>query len=371
MQGNNRIKREYGAVTIVEATFVFPIMFFVVFFMLMLGSVYFQQARVENIVIRTAIETAARCENPMQDVINGADAVPTSVTSDGIKPYRYIFTGNSQNICNEMASKMKEEINSFGSLGFSGMEVHMLGEPSIDLSSYFIVSYIQCEADFYVEFPIRMIFSDQSYNFDFHVGVKQPISDAAEFVRNVSTVQDLLDRSSYWENFMEKFTNAAEKVEKFINGGSANSGNQHSLNQTNIKNNANINEDNESTLISQLEARGEKVNKAEVVAITQDASGRIVWLEKGHLGPKASGLMHIVDAHAKDFAKQGISEAEIPQYIMTAVKYGTIVGYQGRDQGRPIYEFTYEGTTRRIAITIGSNGYIVGANPQSVPKEGD
>lgn len=54
---------------------------------------------------------------------------------------------------------------------------------------------------------------------------------------------------------------------------------------------------------------------------------------------------------------------------MTDVKYCTIVGYQGRGQGRPIYEFTYEGTTRRIAITIGSNGYVVGANPKSVPKE--
>ncbi len=217
MQRGKEYRSEHGAVTIVEATFVFPIMFFIIFFMLMLGSVYFQQARVENIVIRTALETAARCENPMQDVIGGADAVPTSVTSDGIKPYRYILTGRSQAICDEMAAKMKEEINSFGSLGFSGMEVHLLGNPSIELSSYFIVSFIQCEADFYVEFPIRMIFSDQSYNFDFHVGIKQPISDAAEFVRNVSTVQDLLDRSSYWEKFMEKFTDAATKVAKYIN----------------------------------------------------------------------------------------------------------------------------------------------------------
>ena len=54
---------------------------------------------------------------------------------------------------------------------------------------------------------------------------------------------------------------------------------------------------------------------------------------------------------------------------MTAVKHGSIVGYQGRGFGRPIYEFKYEGITRRIAITIGSNGYIVGANPKSLPKE--
>ena len=126
-----------------------------------------------------------------------------------------------------------------------------------------------------------------------------------------------------------------------------------------------------AALVSQLEASGEKINKADVVAITQDASGKTVWLEKGHLGERPSGLAHIVDAHGDDFAKKGITEAEIPQYIMTAVKYGTIVDYQGRGQGRPIYEFTYEGTTRRIAITIGSNGYVVGANPKSVPKEAE
>ena len=79
-----------------------------------------------------------------------------------------------------------------------------------------------------------------------------------------------------------------------------------------------------------------------MVAITQNSSGKIIWLEKGHLGDRPSGLAHIIDAHGADFAKQNISEAEIPQYIMTAVKYDTIVDYQGRGQGRPVYEFTYE-----------------------------
>lgn len=124
-----------------------------------------------------------------------------------------------------------------------------------------------------------------------------------------------------------------------------------------------------AALISQLEARGEKFSKADVVAITQDVSGNIIWLEKGHLDDRPSGLAHILDAHGSDFDNQNIKREEIPQYIMIAVKYGTIVGHQGRGTGRPIYEFKYEGITRRVAITIGSNGYIVGANPQSAFKE--
>lgn len=124
-----------------------------------------------------------------------------------------------------------------------------------------------------------------------------------------------------------------------------------------------------AALISQLDAQHVKYSKADLVAITQTSSGRIVWLEKGHLGTHPSGLAHIIHEHGADFKKQGIPEHEIPQYIMTAVKYGRIIGYQGRGTGRPIYEFNYEGIPRSIAITIGSNGYIVGANPRNTPKE--
>lgn len=122
-------------------------------------------------------------------------------------------------------------------------------------------------------------------------------------------------------------------------------------------------------LVKQLQSKGTKISKKDVVAITKDKNGRIVWLEKGKSGPNGSGLKHIIEKHAKEFQQQGISKKEIPQYLMHAVKHGKIVGYQGRDKSRPIYEFTYEGKKRRVAITIGSNGYIVGANPRSVPKE--
>lgn len=43
---------------------------------------------------------------------------------------------------------------------------------------------------------------------------------------------------------------------------------------------------------------------------------------------------------------------------------GNVVGTQGR--GRLIYEVTVDGEVRHVAITVGKNGYIVGANPRSV-----
>ena len=43
---------------------------------------------------------------------------------------------------------------------------------------------------------------------------------------------------------------------------------------------------------------------------------------------------------------------------------GKQVGVQ-RDAGRPIYEVEFGGTIRRVAVTTGSNGFIVGANLRS------
>ena len=119
-------------------------------------------------------------------------------------------------------------------------------------------------------------------------------------------------------------------------------------------------------LVNELIDNNIKINPKDVVAITEDSLGKIVWLEKGHLGKNASGLKHILDTHENQFAKQGIIAEEIPQYLMTAVKTGHVVDYQGKGTGRPIYEFVYNGKLRRVAISIGSNGYIVGANPKSV-----
>lgn len=50
--------------------------------------------------------------------------------------------------------------------------------------------------------------------------------------------------------------------------------------------------------------------------------------------------------------------------ILSAVAQGKIVGYQGIKSDRPIYEVSYLGETYTIAITVGSNGYIVGVNPK-------
>lgn len=117
-------------------------------------------------------------------------------------------------------------------------------------------------------------------------------------------------------------------------------------------------------LIQEVQQKGLKISPDEVIGITKDKNGKTIWLEKGHLDGKPSGLAHIVQEHESDFNDKGIHTSDIADFVLSAVGRGTIIGYQGKGTGRPIYEVTYNGETYHVAVTVGSNGYIVGANPR-------
>ena len=115
--------------------------------------------------------------------------------------------------------------------------------------------------------------------------------------------------------------------------------------------------------MQELADSGVKYNPDDVVMVTKNSNGKTVWLERGN---DSAGFEHIMKEHGKEFLNKGLKLDKIAHYIATAIREGEIVGYQGRGTGRPIYEFWYNGTKQRVAITIGDNGFIVGANPVSL-----
>lgn len=116
-------------------------------------------------------------------------------------------------------------------------------------------------------------------------------------------------------------------------------------------------------LIDEVVSRGDKITPSDVIGIARNSNNNIVWLEKGHLGKNSSGLAHIIDAHESNFNQKGIESSNISDFVLTAVSKGEIVGCQGKGTGRPIYKVTYNGKKYKAAVTVGNNGYIVGANP--------
>ena len=113
-------------------------------------------------------------------------------------------------------------------------------------------------------------------------------------------------------------------------------------------------------LIARLQESGVKITPENVVRIFTDPTGRIEWLETGNA---RAGLQHILKAHEQQFADVGISAADIPDALQEALTQGKIIGYQGSDTTRPIYQVVFQGKMQQIAITVGDNGFIVGANP--------
>lgn len=113
-------------------------------------------------------------------------------------------------------------------------------------------------------------------------------------------------------------------------------------------------------LIAELRQANIKHSEEKIIRIARNSDGKIVFLEEGN---SQAGLQHIMEAHEADFIRRGYPPEEIPDVVMSAVTEGKVVGYQGRDTGRPIYEITFNGKTDYIAVTIGNNGFVVEANP--------
>ncbi|WP_269429068.1 VENN motif pre-toxin domain-containing protein, partial [Yersinia rohdei] len=114
-----------------------------------------------------------------------------------------------------------------------------------------------------------------------------------------------------------------------------------------------------ASLLNEMSSQGIKYSPQNIVQVTKNSDGKIIFLETGS---PTSGLQHIIKEHGSQFTQIGVPESQIPNVIMKAVADDKIVGYQGAGSGRPIYETTINGRKYNIAITVGSNGYVVGAN---------
>jgi hypothetical protein len=121
---------------------------------------------------------------------------------------------------------------------------------------------------------------------------------------------------------------------------------------------SNPNNDQKKLLIAELKKAAIKHTPENIIIITQDPSGKIVFLETGKAGDKGSGLLHILENHREDFLQRGIAEEQIPDLIITAISEGTIIGIQGKS--RIIYQVEI---IQYVSLEISHNGYLVSANP--------
>ena len=107
-------------------------------------------------------------------------------------------------------------------------------------------------------------------------------------------------------------------------------------------------------LMDELASSGVKYNPDEVIAVTKTADGNLLWLEQGNT---KSGMTHILERHADDFASQGVDD--IPQLLNDVLKNAPIK--TGSNLKGLFADYVFNGNTYRVAY--GTNGYIVSFYP--------
>ena len=111
--------------------------------------------------------------------------------------------------------------------------------------------------------------------------------------------------------------------------------------------------------IEDLMRGGTKVTPQNVVNIRRLPDGRTVWLETGN---DTAGLQHIYKRHEIDFVNKGVPRDQISSVGMGALESGAVVGTNGTAN---FYRIVHNGVEQHIAIGVGSNGFVVRANPVS------
>ncbi len=126
--------------------------------------------------------------------------------------------------------------------------------------------------------------------------------------------------------------------------------------------NANLSKE-KNELIQNVIEQGLKISPDKVLDIGRMQDGKIVWIEEGKLTDKPSGLAHILEKHSKEFSSLGIPKNEVPKFVIDVITKGSKVGIQGNHkEPRDVFEYNHKGKMIYLAVSISSNGYVVGAN---------
>ena len=216
-----KIDNENGMV-IVEAAIMFPVVFFVLFFIIFIGNMYYEQAKVDNIVLSYAIKGAKYVADPSLYSMDNGGTVSTNVNGLDIEPYRYIIgsisNGSVSDIENRISEKVKAEIGKGGLIFFSNAKTRVIGYDNDKIATYknyVVYSTFVVQVNYEVKFPIRFLGASNPTIAKLSSRAEVAVNDAPEFIRNVDMVVDLLDGTKTAENIQAIFDKINSFIEKF------------------------------------------------------------------------------------------------------------------------------------------------------------
>ena len=189
----SKIREEGGAVQIVEAAFVFPIVLFVLLFLMFLGNFFYQQAKVDSITMRGAEYLASRYTRPLLSETS-IPTKATDMTEPRIRPYRYLL-GDGGSAEGKTLQYVNGLLKKTGSGYFSGMEIRVNGSPEVKIHNYVLYQTATIEIHYSIRM-MPMLFFDGPEIYKVSCATATAALDGAEFIRNVDMIMDYTEQ---WE----------------------------------------------------------------------------------------------------------------------------------------------------------------------------
>lgn len=206
-------KEEKGSVQVVEASFIFPIMFIILFFLIYMGNAFYVKAQVESVVAQKAIEGANYCADPLLEYIRENGGKVPELKDLEVKPYRYLF-GGMDDIEKEIEEEVKEEINSGYFSFFSNMKPTVTSDSGkiARYNNYVFYSTFSVDVKCKLPLPIRFLGSDKAYVLTLSSHAEYAVDDAVEFIRNTDMIIDYFGDSKLGRSIKDVFN----KINTFL-----------------------------------------------------------------------------------------------------------------------------------------------------------
>ncbi len=200
-------KDENGAVLVIEAAIVFPIMIFIVITFIFFGNLLYQQSRMDAIVVRAGQYMGAVYTDPI--LLEATNGIPTEI--DDVQPYRFLFGASKA----ETKTKqfINKEIDNLNAGLFSDMEVKNT-QVTCNLKNCIIYQQAEIQVKYTIWMPLS--FFGLEPNMKFSAATTTAITCPEEFIRNIDMIGDYMEETGLSGKIQEKWDTLKMGIGKFF-----------------------------------------------------------------------------------------------------------------------------------------------------------
>ena len=208
------MRRDDGAVLIVEAAIVFPIVFMLVFYIFSLGNKYYINAYMEKIAKENAVIAANYATN---ELILLTETDGFTLEKHDVNPYQYSVSSKLKNAMNtKVADELKSSsISLFASMAPTGISDYSGGTNYVKFNWGLFASTATVEIKYTIN-PLPLVSNFGIASAEYKAYGVANINDTVEFARNLDLLKDIFTDFTQTEKGKELTGKAAGKVKEIV-----------------------------------------------------------------------------------------------------------------------------------------------------------